>query len=138
MADNKQSFEWTGINNQGKRLDGVVQAFDLKEAQSELSRMGVEVIRLQVKQGFNFSGSKFFAKRHKIKPKDILLFTRYVSTMLTAGLPIVQSLDIISKDQDNPAVQEMIVNIKNNITGGKTLAESFKLYPQHFNELKKL
>jgi type IV pilus assembly protein PilC len=135
MADNKQSFQWTGINNQGKRLDGVLQAYDLKDAQSELARMGIEVIGLQSKQGFNFPIMKIFAKKSKIKPKDILLFTRYVSTMLTAGLPIVQSLDIISKDQDNPAVQEMIITIRNNIAGGKTLAESFKLYPQHFSDL---
>ncbi len=55
MADSKQSFQWTGINNQGKRIDGVVQAMDLKDAQSELSRMGIEVIQLQAKSGFNLN-----------------------------------------------------------------------------------
>lgn len=135
MADNKQSFQWTGINAKGMRIDGVVQATDLKDAQAELSKIGVEVISLQAKRGFNFSNSKIFSMKKKIKPKDILLFTRYISTMLTAGLPIIQSLDIISKDQENPAIQEMILTIKNNIAGGKTLAESFKLYPQHFNDL---
>jgi type IV pilus assembly protein PilC len=135
MADNKQSFQWTGINAQGKRIDGVIQAIDLKDAQSELVKIGIQVISLQVKRGFNFSNQKIFSRNKKIKPKDILLFTRYISTMLTAGLPIVQSLDIISKDQENPAIQEMILTIKNNIAGGKTLAESFKLYPQHFNDL---
>jgi type IV pilus assembly protein PilC len=55
--------------------------------------------------------------------------------MLAAGLPIVQALDIISRDQDNPALREMIINIKNNIAGGKTLSESFHQYPNHFNEL---
>ena len=135
MADNKKSYQWTGINKQGKRLDGVVQAMDTKEAQAELTRMGIEVIELQVKSSMSFSSGSLFQKKYKIKPKDILLFTRYVSTMLTAGLPIMQSLDIISKDQDNPALQEMIVTIKNNISGGKTLAESFKLYPEHFGDL---
>lgn len=137
MAESKQAFQWTGINNQGKRIDGVVQAMDTKDAQGELAKMGIEVITLQAKRGlsFNFSKAKGFGRKKKIKPKDILLFTRYISTMLTAGLPIVQALDIISKDQDNPSVQEMIINIKNNIAGGKTLAESFKMYPQHFNDL---
>ena len=135
MADSKQSFQWTGINNQGKRLDGVVQAMDLKDAQGELTKMGIEVITLQAKRGLSLSKKNIFSRKKKIKPKDILLFTRYISTMLTAGLPIVQSLEIISKDQDNPTMQEMIINIKNNIAGGKTLAESFKNYPQHFNDL---
>src|SRR3990167_9961548 len=135
MADSKQSFQWTGINNQGKRLEGVVQAMDLKDAQGELTKMGIEVITLQAKRGLSLSKKNIFSRKKKIKPKDILLFTRYISTMLTAGLPIVQSLEIISKDQDNPTMQEMIINIKNNIAGGKTLAESFKNYPQHFNDL---
>lgn len=137
MADTKQSFQYTGINSQGKRLDGVVSAADMKDAQTELSRMGIEVIQLSPKSGLGFSApSLSFGKRKpKIKPKDILLFTRYISTMLTAGMPIVQALDIISKDQENSSLQEMIVTIKNNISGGKTLAESFKMYPQHFNEL---
>lgn len=136
MAENHQTFQYTGINNRGQRLDGVVQAIDAKDAQSELAKMGIEVIDLQQKSSFGFGGGGGFkARKKKIKPKDILLLTRYISTMLTAGLPIVQSLEIISKDQENPAVHDMIKNIKNNIAGGKTLAESFKQYPEHFNEL---
>lgn len=134
MAENKQSFEWSGINNQGKRLDGVVLASDMKDAQSELSRMGIEVIELKPKRGISFS-FKLGKGKGKVTPKDILLFTRYISTMLSSGMPIVQALDIISKDSENPALQEMIISIKNNIAGGKTLAESFKLYPQHFSDL---
>jgi type IV pilus assembly protein PilC len=134
MAD-KQAFQYSGINGQGKRLDGTVQAIDLKEAQSELSRLGIEVIELQPKRQFGFSTEKIFSKKKKIKALYILLFTLYISTMLTAGLPIVQSLDIISKDQDNPAMQEMIVSIRNNISGGKSLADSFGMYPQHFNDM---
>lgn len=135
MADNKK-FEYTGLNNQGKRLDGVVQAMDLKDAQSELSKMGIEVISLQPKTQFSFTLPASLGKRKKkIKPKDILIFTRYVSTMLTAGMPIVQSLDIISKDADNPSMQEMIINIRNSIAGGKTLAESFKQHPLYFNDM---
>lgn len=134
MAD-KQSFQYTGINSQGKRLDGMVQAIDMKDAQSELSKLGIEVIELSPKRQFSFSAAKIFSKKKKISNRDILLFTRYISTMLTAGLPIVQSLDIISKDQDNPSMQEMIVNIRNNISGGKSLADSFSMYPQHFNDM---
>lgn len=134
MAENKQSYQWSGINNQGKRLDGVVVAADMKDAQSELTRMGIEVIELAPKRGFSFSFSRTKSKG-KVRPKEILLFTRYISTMLSSGMPIVQALDILSRDSENPALQEMITTLKNNIAGGKTLAESFKLYPQHFSDL---
>lgn len=135
MADGKQSFQYSGMNQQGKRISGVVSAMDMQDAQVELGKIGVEVISLQPKKQGLFGGKSFGQKKKKIKPKDILLFTRYISTMLNAGMPIVQALDIISRDQDNPAMKDMIVSIKNNIAGGKTLAESFHQYPHLFNDM---
>ncbi len=135
MAESKQTFQYTGINTHGKRMDGMVEADDLRDAQTELSKMGIEVISLQAKRQFQLAGPSFLSRKKKIKPKDILLFTRYISTMLAAGLPIVQALDIVSKDQENPAVQEMIINVKNSIAGGKTLSESFHQFPEQFNDL---
>lgn len=133
MADNTQAYQWSGINNQGKRVAGTLQAADAKDAHSELKKMGIEVIDLQQKKTFGLDIK--FLSRKKIKAEDVLLFTRYLSTMMAAGLPIMQALDILSKDQENPSMQSLITNIKNNIAGGKTLAESFSQYPDQFNEL---
>lgn len=134
--EGRQSFQWSGIDNKGKRRDGVVQATDLKEAQLELTKMGVEVISLKPKSQFlSLGNSEIFSNKKKITKKDILLLTRYISTMLTAGMPIVQALDIIAKDSENPSVGEMVLNIKNNVSSGKTLAESFALYPDEFGDL---
>lgn len=130
MAENSQSFNYSGLNAQGKRVDGVVNAADLKEAHSELKRIGVDVISLTPKRGFRLRG-----RGKKIKVKDIQLFTRFLSTMMSSGLPIIQALDIIGHDQDNKNMQALIMSIKNDISGGKTLAETFNQYPQHFNEL---
>lgn len=132
MPDTLQKYEWSGINKQGNRDKGIIQAADVKDAQSELSKLGIEVISLN---SYDKKQLKLFSRKKKVKTKDIVLFTRYMSTMLSAGLTIIQGLDIISKDQENSALRAMVVAIKNNVSSGKTLSESFGQYPQHFNEL---
>src|SRR5690348_2300153 len=134
MAD-VNSYQWKGLNRQGERVEGVVSAVDLKDAQNELKKQNIEVISLQPKQSMQLFKSSSFKKKKKIKIKDILLFTRYLSTMMAAGLPIIQALDIVGEDQDNPEMQSMIKSLKSNIAGGKTLAESFGQFPQQFNDL---
>lgn len=130
MGDNTQAFKWTGLNSHGQREEGVIQAADGKDAQVELKKIGIEVISLTLKHKFHFP-----TRQKKIKVKDIQLFTRYLSTMLAAGLPILQALDIIGHDQDNPAMKKLIISIKNDISEGKTLAETFSRYPQQFSSL---
>jgi len=132
MADDNQTFQWTGINRQGKRLQGTTQAADSKDAQSELRKQGIEIISIKPKRQFNLAAGK---TKKKVKLKNILLFTRYLSTMLSAGLPIIQSLDILSQDQENEAMHSFILALRSNISGGKTLAETFKQHPDMFNEL---
>lgn len=132
MADTRKNYKWTGINAHGKRAVGTILSNNTKEAQMELKKMGVEVINL-IQQSEQKSKSIFqFSK--KIKTKDILLFTRYLSSMLSAGLSIMQALDIMSKDKENAATQHMILTLRSNISSGKTLSESFNLYPKIFSE----
>lgn len=130
--DHNRAFNWVGLNSQGKRDEGVLHATDAREAQAELKKRGIEIISIKPKLTFNFNLS---ISQPTIKFKDILLFTRYLSTMLSAGLPIIQALDIIAKDQENPTMQSLITSIKNDIAGGKTLAETFSQHPNYFNDL---
>lgn len=127
-----QAFNYTGVNTQGKRIDGVIKAADSKEAQSELKKMGVEIISLTPRSGVNIN---LPFRRKKIKPKDIQLFTRFLATMIASGLPIVQALDIIGHDQENKAMSKLIMTIKGDISGGKNLAETFGQHPNQFNNL---
>jgi type IV pilus assembly protein PilC len=127
-----QHFSYTGLNARGKRVSGVVQAADSKEAQTELKKQQIEVISLTAKRNVLFAPRK---KGKKVKIKDVTLFTRFLSTMLSSGLPIVQALDIIGHDQEKASMRELITSIRNDISGGKTLAETFSQHPQHFNEL---
>lgn len=130
MSEQVEHFQWTGLDKQAKRISGVIQASDMKEAQHQLKMRNIEIISIDKKSGFRFG-----VKKKKIKRKDIILFTRYLSTMMSAGLPIMQALDIIGKDQENPALSEMVIAIRNNVAGGKTLSESFSQYPNYFSQL---
>lgn len=125
-----QSYHWAGIDKQGKRISGVLKCNDMKDAQLELKRKNVEIISIVPKLSINFSFG-----RKKIKQSDILLFTRYLSTMLAAGLPILQALDVIARDQTNPTMQSFVNTLRLNTSSGKTLTESFSQYPQYFNNL---
>jgi type IV pilus assembly protein PilC len=131
MADANLSFEWTGINSQGKRVRGVLQVSDPKEVQSELKKQNIEVISVKQRNVISFS----FMRKKKVKLKNILLFTRYLSTMLASGLPIMQALDVISRDQENVVMHAFVIKLRSNIAGGKTLAETFAQYPEFFSDL---
>lgn len=135
MADSLQEFRWTGIDANGNRVSGKLQAQDAKDAQLELKRKGVEIISFQTTRKMSGKVGSIFNRNAKIKPKDILLFTRYVSTMLAAGLPIMQVLEIVGQDQENPTMHSLIAAVRKNVSEGKTLADSFSKYPMHFNEL---
>ncbi len=135
MSENKPSFRWTGLNNQGTRVNGTILSTDMKTAQIELKKMGIEVIGLDIKHGFNFPSSEFFSTKQKIKVADILIFTRYLSTLLSAGLPIIQALEIMAHDQENETMKSLLTTIKNNVSEGKTLAESFAQHPKLFGDL---
>ncbi len=136
MADNAQTFQWEGLDARGKRVKGVLQATDMKEAHAELKKNNIEVINLQPGRQLKvFSLSLSAKSMKKITKRDILLFTRYLSTMMIAGLPIMSALDIIAKDQGNPSMHALVTGLRSDIASGKTLAESFKAYPQYFNDL---
>ena len=134
MKLEQKSFFWQGRDATGKKLSGYLLADDAKELQLELKKSNIELINLQIKKP-PFGLTKKKKKSKPVKTKDVLLFTRYMATMLAAGLPIIQILEIIAQDQENKQVKAMILNIKNSVEGGKTLAESFSQYPKQFNSL---
>ncbi len=135
MPDTSKSFQWTGINPQGGRVSGVLKAADAKEAQLSLKKLGIEVITMQPKQGVELGKFNLLPRKKKIKSKDILLFTRFLSTMLSAGLPLVQALDIIGRDQENDELKSLLTSLKNNVAGGHALGESFSQFPDSFDDL---
>ena len=135
MADTTPAFQYTGINRQGKRVQGTTKAMSITDAHSDLKKQGVEIISIKEKAVVTSVMGLTMERVPKVKNKNILLFTRYLSTMLASGLPLLQALDIIGQDQENKAMHSFVAALRSNVSGGKTLAETFKQYPQYFNEL---
>ena len=131
MPETIQSFKWTGINKAGKRVSGELNAADSRDAQNELIKREIEIVSLERRRMI----LRLPSARKKIPPQAILLFTRYLATLIAAGMPIMQSLEIISRDQENARMQEFVVALKANVSGGKTLGESFSQYPEYFSPL---
>lgn len=129
MAD-IQKFAWKGINKQGTRLSGVINASDIKAAEAEIKNKDIELISIEPKRQFSFS-----FRRKKISSREVVLFTRYLSTMLTAGLPILQSLDIIAKDQENEMMRTVVVSLRNSVAAGTPFADALSQHPEYFSEL---
>lgn len=132
MTDKKNSYNWSGLDRSGNRVTGVMSADDVKEIQQELKKRDIEVVSIKQKKAALMIFSK---RKKKIKPTDILLFTRYLSTLISSGLPVLQAFDVISRDQENSTLQELIISLRTNIAGGKTLSESFMQHPQYFSKL---
>jgi len=130
MAD-LLKFEWRGMNKRGSRVSGVIEGVDMKAAETELKVSGIELISIKQKSTSSFS----FDRQKKIKTKDIILFTRYLTTMLNAGMPILSALEVISKDQENPTMKSMITSLKASISSGMTFSDALNQFPQCFSEL---
>ena len=116
----------------GKMKTGEVEAEDEKSAVSKLKQQNIRVTTIKEKGG----GSALFGpKVHKITSRDVVIFTRQFSTMVDAGLPLVQCLDILGKQSDNPTFGEKILKVKGNIEIGNNLSESLKKFPEIWDSL---
>ena len=121
-------FTWEGTDRTGKRVKGKVVSTSEAAVRSELRRQGVVATRVR-KQ------STLFRKRGKVTAGDIAIFSRQLATMMTAGIPLVQSFDIVGAGHENPAMQKLILAIKADVEGGTTLHEALAKHPLHFDDL---
>lgn len=126
------TFIWEGKNAQGLSAQGEIAAANLAMARIELRNKGISYSKITKKSKPLFSFGK---SKKKIKPLDIALFTRQLSTMLSAGLPMVKAFEIIGLHHEKPSMEELILKMKDYISTGHTLAESLVLYPKYFDNL---
>jgi len=126
-------YIWSGKNPKGVAQKGEMEAASEDVVRSQLQRRKIQVSKIKKKPKDLFENVAMF--QPKIKPKDIILFSRQFSTMIDAGLPIIQCMDILVAQQDNPTMKKMLRNIKESVESGSTLAESLKKYPKEFDDL---
>lgn len=123
-------FVWAGTDKNKKKTGGIISARSEIIAKTELRRQGYRVIKLKKKPKPLFS-----AKIQAIKPGDIAIFARQLATMLKAGVPLVQSFEIVGKGHDNASMEALLMGIKADIEGGDTLAEALNKKSLYFDEL---
>ena len=123
-------FVWEGADRNGSRMKGEISSRSELVAKAELRRQGIKVVKLKKKPKPLFS-----ARKKKIIPKDIAIFSRQLATMLSAGVPLVQAFEIVGRGHENPSMQDLILAIKADVEGGNSLAESLGKHPVYFDEL---
>ncbi|MFC3907560.1 type II secretion system F family protein [Legionella dresdenensis] len=124
------SYQWEGVNRAGEKVNGIIESKSIAIAKADLRKQGI-LIKKVVKKRKPF----FDKKNKKIKQADITVFSRQMATMIQAGIPLIQSFDIVSKGQSNQRMKNLIDAIKKDVETGLTLAEALHKHPAYFNEL---
>ncbi|MBV2163838.1 MAG: type II secretion system F family protein [Comamonas sp.] len=127
-AKNNKEFvyEWVGKDRLGRVVQGEVRAVGEATAQNALRRQGILITKIKKRR---MSAGK------KIKPKDIALFTRQMATMMKAGVPLLQSFDIVGRGNPNPSVTKLLNEIRQDVETGTSLNTAFRRHPMYFNDL---
>jgi len=129
------TFTWEGINRRGQAAKGEIIAINSAYAKAQLRKQGIEPRKVKKAAepisifGIGGGGSQ------KIKSSDITFFTRQMATMVKAGVPLVQSFDIVSDGVDNSALKSVIADIRDSVSSGNDFADALTKHPKYFDEL---
>ena len=126
-------YQWVGTNLKNETRKGEMEAANEAIVRSNLTRLKITPNKIKKKPKDLFENVSWL--QPKVKEKDVILFARQFSTMIDAGLPIIQCLEILHTQQANKTFKRMIKEIKEQVEGGATLAEALKKFPKHFDDL---
>ena len=129
-AIKRNVFAWEGTDKKGKKVKGETNAANPSVVKADLRRQGIKPLKVSKKSALLSS-----AKKKKIIAKDIAVFMRQLATMMSAGVPLVQSFEIIGRGHENPSMQELVLTIKADVESGSTLASALAKHPLYFDEL---
>jgi type IV pilus assembly protein PilC len=121
-------FLWEGKDKRGNKVRGKALAANEAALRADLRRQGVAATRVKTPR-------RAFRSGGKVNAMDIAVFSRQLATMMAAGIPMVQSFEIVGNGHEKPAMQKLILDIKANIEGGSTLHESLAQHPLYFDDL---
>ncbi len=119
-------FEWEGKDKNGKVVRGEMRAGGEAVVGASLRRQGILVNKVKKRR---MSGGR------SIKQKDIAVFTRQLSTMMRAGVPLIQSFDIVARGSTNPKMTRLLTDIRSDVETGTSLSAAFRKHPLHFDAL---
>lgn len=119
-------FEWEGKDKNGKLVRGEIRAGGEAMVSASLRRQGILTTKIKKRR---MSGGK------SIKQKDIAIFTRQLSTMMRAGVPLIQSFDIVARGSTNPRMTRLLTDIRSDVETGTSLSSAFRKHPLQFDSL---
>jgi type IV pilus assembly protein PilC len=126
-------YVWVAETKRGRKLKGEIDAANENIALSQLKKRNFTIKKLKPKPKDIFESISFLQPR--VTNKDIVVFTRQFSTMIDAGLPLVQGLTILAEQSENPTFKAILKEITKDVEGGSTLAEAMKKHPKVFDAL---
>jgi type IV pilus assembly protein PilC len=126
-------YQWVGKNKKDEVQKGEIEAVNEEAVKAQLARQRITPTKVKKKPKDLFENISFL--QPKVKERDVILFARQFSTMIDAGLPIIQCLDILYSQQANATFKKMLKEIKESVEGGATLAEALKKFPKQFDSL---
>ena len=126
-------YQWVGKNKKNEVKKGELEAASEAAVKGQLARQRITPTKIKPKPKDLFANVAFL--QPQVKGADIILFARQFSTMIDAGLPIIQCLDILYSQQANVTFKKMLKNVKESVEGGATLAEALKKFPKQFDDL---
>ena len=126
-------YNWVAETKKGKVIKGELEAADEKAAGLQLKRRNLKIRKIKVKPKDIFENVSFM--QPKVTKKDVVIFTRQFSTMIDAGLPLVQGLTILAEQTENKTFKRILKEVVKDVEGGSSLAEAMEKHPQVFDSL---
>lgn len=126
-ATKEVTYSWEGKDRKGKSIKGEIRATGESFVNATLRRQGITVTKVKKQSSFASKGT--------VSEKDITIFTRQLATMMKAGVPLLQSFDIVGKGHSNPAVSKLLLDIKSDVETGSSMSAAFRKYPLYFDAL---
>ena len=130
-APKQFTFKWEGADKKGQRLKGEMTADTPAVIKAQLRKQGISPLKVNKVAQPLFGGGK----GKPVEPTDVAMFSRQIATMMKAGVPLVQSFDIIGRGHEKPTVQDLLLSVKADIEAGQTMADSLRKHPKQFDDL---
>ena len=126
-------YVWEAETRTGEVRKGEIEAANESSVRGQLRRQGLKPVRVKAKPKDILESIPIF--KTKVKDKSVVIFARQFSTMISAGLPLIQCLEILAAQEDNKTFKKVIKSIKDDIEGGATLTDALKKHPKVFDDL---
>ncbi|MFZ5722373.1 MAG: type II secretion system F family protein [Pseudomonadota bacterium] len=128
-AENNITFVYEGVDKKGAKVKGEISAKTEAAVKTQLRKQGINNPKIRKK------GKGLFGGGGKVNPMDVAIFTRQMSTMMRAGVPLLQSFDIVADGLTNAKMKEIVLGLKQHVEGGNSFADALRRYPDLFDDL---